>query len=253
MTVVTNHPLLLFVVSMVVLWCAGRIGLALSRWHREGEKGIGEAFGVIQGAALTLLALIIGFSFSMAISRYDQRKNYEEAEANAIGTEYVRLGLMAPEAAEHTRALLREYAQQRIRFYETSGDDQLARIGQRKDELQRQLWAAVETPAHEQATPIMALVVAGMNDVLNAEGYTQAAWWNRIPAAAWMLMALIAIGSNLLFGFGTRQLRDERGLLLVLPLLVSISFMLIADIDSPMGGLIRVSAQNLHALASSLR
>ena len=53
-----------------------------------------EDFGFILAATLTLLGLIIGFSFSMATSRYDQRKNYEEAEANAIGTEYVRADLL---------------------------------------------------------------------------------------------------------------------------------------------------------------
>jgi hypothetical protein len=88
-----------------------------------------EDFGVLLTATLTLLGLIIGFTFSMAISRYDQRKNYEEEEANAIGTEYLRAN-------------------------------------------------ATQT----------ALAVMGMNDVLNTQGYTQAAWWNRIPMAAWGLM-----------------------------------------------------------------
>ncbi|WP_199100565.1 hypothetical protein [Dyella sp. ASV21] len=253
MTVITDHPFLLFFVSMLVLWVAGRVGVALSRWHRGDEKGVGEAFAVVQGATLTLLALIIGFTFSMSISRYDQRKNYEEAEANAIGTEYVRLGLLAPADAARARALLSNYLQQRILFYENTGRDALNQIAARKNQLQSSLWAAVEAPAHEQANPIMALVVAGMNDVLNAEGYTQAAWWNRIPVAAWVLMMLIAIGCNLLLGFGARQLKDEPALLLVLPLVVSISFMLIADIDSPRGGVIRVGAQNLHALAPTLR
>ena len=65
-----------------------------------------EDFGVVQAATLTLLGLIIGFSFSMAIGRYDQRKNYEEAEANAIGTEYVRAGLLPAADATKVRAQL---------------------------------------------------------------------------------------------------------------------------------------------------
>ena len=58
---------------------------------REEERA---DFGVVLSATLTLLGLLIGFSFSMAVSRYDQRKNLEEAEANAIGTEYVRADLL---------------------------------------------------------------------------------------------------------------------------------------------------------------
>lgn len=70
-----------------------------------------------------------------------------------------------------------------------------------------------------------------MNDVLNSQGYTQAAWWNRIPVTAWVLLATIAIGCNLLIGYGAH--RTNKLLFLVLPLAVSISFFLIADIDSP--------------------
>jgi hypothetical protein len=100
-----------------------------------------------------------------------------------------------------------------------------------------------------QPSPIVALAVAGMNDVLNSQGYTQAAWWNRIPLAAWVLMGAIAIFSNLLVGYGARNAKAERGLHLVLPLVVSISFFLIADIDSPRRGVIHVNPRNLTSAA----
>ncbi len=252
MRIVTDHPVLLFLLCLVVMWAASRIGVTLSKWHHPDVNEIHDAFGVLQGATLTLLALIIGFSFSMAISRYDQRKSYEEAEANAIGTEYVRLDLLASTEATKARALLADYLQQRIRFYEATDRSQLEQIDVRKRQLQSSLWSSVTPSAREQPNPVMALVVSGMNDVLNSEGYTQFAWWNRIPVAAWALMALIALGCNLLVGYGARQLTSEPALLWVLPLAVAISFMLIADLDSPRGGVIRVLPQNLLALASSL-
>lgn len=90
-----------------------------------------------------------------------------------------------------------------------------------------------------------------MNDVLNSQGYTQAAWWNRIPHAAWGLMALIAICCNVLVGYGARNTKGG-SLLLILPLVVSIAFLLIADINSPRGGLIHVYPQNLLSLSGSL-
>jgi hypothetical protein len=101
-----------------------------------------------------------------------------------------------------------------------------------------------------QDTPVYAVVVSGMNDVLNTQGYTQAAWWNRIPISAWGLLAAIAIGCNFLIGFGVR--RSDRRIFLVIPVAVSIAFFLIADIDSPRGGAIRVKPQNLMSLAQSL-
>jgi hypothetical protein len=99
----------------------------------------------------------------------------------------------------------------------------------------------------------MALVVAGMNDVLNSRGYTQAAWRKRIPLAAWTLMLAIAICSAALVGAGADGAKSRSHLLVVLPLVISITFFLIADIDSPRRGVIRVIPQNLLSLAESLR
>src|SRR5881409_2159676 len=109
-----DHPLLVFALAFVVLWLSELIGAFFRRKHGDLAESAREQFGVIQAAALTLLGLIIGFSFSMAISRYDQRKNYEEAEANAIGTEYVRADLLPPADAARVRALLKKYVDERV-------------------------------------------------------------------------------------------------------------------------------------------
>lgn len=247
-----DHPLFVFMVALALQSLAVWIGASFLGQRLRLEKETRENFGVIQAATLTLLGLIVGFSFSMAIGRYDQRKNYEEAEANAIGTEYVRAGLLPRDAAK-IRAQLRDYLDQRIRFYVTRDERQLRQIDSRTAKLQSDMWAVVEAGAGKNPTPVVALAVAGMNDVLNSQGYTQAAWWNRIPVAAWVLMLVIAICCNLLVGAGARNPRQEKGLLLILPFVVSIAFLLIADIDSPRGGLIRVKPQNLMSLAGSLR
>jgi hypothetical protein len=94
----------------------------------------------------------------------------------------------------------------------------------------------------------MALVVSGMNDVLNSQGYVQAAWWNRIPYPAWALMAAIALCANILVGFGARNFKKNVGLFMIFPFVTSISFFLIADIDSPRGGVIRIEPRNLITL-----
>jgi hypothetical protein len=103
-----------------------------------------------------------------------------------------------------------------------------------------------------QPTPAIALAISGMNDVLNSQGYTEAAWRNRIPPAAWVLMAMIAICANLMFGYGARRAKAGPIHVLILPLVLSIAFFLIADIDSPRKGIIRVNPENLISLAESL-
>ena len=154
--------------------------------------------------------------------------------------------------AAKIKELLARYSEQRIAFYVTRDLDEYRQIVARTAKLQSELWSAVQVPAVAQPTPLSALAVAGMNDVLNSQGYTQAAWWNRIPVSAWGLMVTMAICCNVLTGYGARNAKSERMLLLVLPLVVSITFMLIADIDSPRGGLIRVQPQNLTNLLESL-
>ncbi|WP_216847102.1 hypothetical protein [Granulicella sp. L60] len=248
-----DFPIILFVVAFSVLWLAARCGAALRR-HRQGLKEAErDDFGLILGSTLTLLALIIGFSFSMAISRYDQRKSYEEAEANAIGTEYLRADLLPVDDAAKLRTLLGKYLEQRILFYEAPRSQMVVEaINVRTVQLQDELWSAVRPAASAQPTPITALAVAGMNDVLNSQGYTQAAWWNRIPPAAWILMFQIAIFGNILLGYYLHDPDAKKVLFLILPLILAISFFLIADLDSPRGGLIRIHPQNLISLSGSM-
>ena len=248
----TNFPILVLVVSFLLLWLAGSIGTSFRKKKHLSDDAVGADAGLVLGATLTILGLIIGFTFSMAISRYEQRKNYEEAEANAIGTEYVRADLLPAADAQKVRALLANYTNQRILFYRIGNGQQLTRVNADTAQLQAELWVTVARLGNTQPTPIIALVVSGMNDVLNSQGYTQAAWWNRIPISAWILMVAIAVCCNLLIGYSVRRTGAESVVFTALTLVVSISFFLIADIDSPRGGLIRVRPQNLVSLSQSL-
>jgi len=246
-----DSPTVVLAIALVAQTIAAYIGDLLRKRAHSFKQGERHDFNIIQAATLTLLALIIGFSFSMAISRYDQRKTLEEAEANAIGTEYLRLDLVPAEDGSRARELLRKYLDLRIAFYEERNASRIAEIGQQTASVQNELWSAVLPAAAGQPPPPMALVVSGMNDVINAQGYTQAAWWNRIPVGAWAMMALMAISCNLLVGYSER--RKGELLLFVLPIILSVGFFLIADLDSPRGGIIRVKPQNLLATSQSLK
>jgi hypothetical protein len=250
MTSYFRHPYFLLFVTFAALWAAAHIGLVFRRRHHAPDEDT-EDFTFIVGATLTLLGLIIGFTFSMAVSRYDQRKNLEEEEANSIGTAYLRVDALAPADAAKIRSLLKVYLDKRILYYDARDKETITELNAETAQIQNQLWAAVIAPAKAQPNPVTALVVAGMNDVLNAQGNAQAAWWNRIPAAAWILLVTISVFCNLLIGYGVR-LKSEL-LFLILPIVLSISLFLIADIDSPRRGVIHIHAQNLESLAQSLK
>jgi hypothetical protein len=208
--------------------------------------------GIIQTATLTLLGLIIGFTFSMAIARYDLRQTYEEAEANAIGTAFLRADLLPSKTAETIKGLLNEYLEQRILFYSKQDQEMAKKIMQRTAALETALWNEMLPVARTQASPMVSLAVSGMNDVINSRGFTQAAWWNRIPTAAWCLMAAIAIGANILVGFGARNFKGNISLFMIFPMMIAIAFFLIADIDSPRGGVIRIDPRNLIDLKQNI-
>ena len=245
-----NFPILVLILAFPLFWAAAQIGWRLRERKVDQARDDHDDLTFILGGTLTLLGLIIGFTFSMAVSRYDQRKQYEEGEANAIGTEYLRADLLPAADAAHVRELLRQYLVLRVQWYKARNWTPIAKLDSDTGELQNKLWSATRNAALSQPGPIGALAIAGMNDVINAQGYAQAVWWNRIPLAAWILLTLIAVFCNIQMGFTVRQ----RGafLLLILPIALSISLFLIADIDSPRGGVIRVRPQNLESLVASL-
>jgi hypothetical protein len=253
-----DSPLLVFTCSLVVLtlcaWLGANVGIRQGRQPAEEPDGdVRDDFNLVLTASLTLMGLIIGFTFSMAVSRYDQRKNYEEVETNAIGTAYLRAGLLPADAGARSRALLKDYLEQRLLFYTTTDQSRLVTIAGESLRLQNGLWAEVSAAAAAQPTPIVAQVIVSINDVFDSQSSTQAAWWNRIPEAAWVLMLLIAMLCNVMVGYVVHRRRPRGLLLLVLPLLLSVAFALIADIDGPRGGFIHVVPHDLMSLSSQLR
>jgi hypothetical protein len=151
-------------------WISAIIGASFRKGQQElGDEGHDD-WTLLLGASLTMLALIIGFTFSMAVSRYDQRKNLEEEEANAIGTEYVRAGLLPAADAARVQTLLKRYLSQRILIYYPSAASEAQEIDTQTAKLQSEMWSAVATPATAQPTPVAALILSGMNDVLNSPG-----------------------------------------------------------------------------------
>jgi hypothetical protein len=247
-----RHPFFVLPLSFLLMWLSAQIGTLFRNRRPDLGEDVHQDNAVIVSATLTLLALIIGFTFSMAIGRYDQRKDYEEAEANAIGTEYVRADLLPADDAARVRSLLKEYVDARIHFYETGDEHELQRVITHTEKLQSDLWSAVKTPANARPSPVLALALTGMNDVINSQGYTQAGWWNRIPVGAWILMIVLAIWANLLVAYAARRTQGTFRLMF-LPLILCVAFFLIADIDSPRKGVIRVLPQNLVSLAHSLQ
>src|SRR5215469_4693416 len=157
-----NNPFLVLLGSLIVFTVSAWIGTRLHRVLQIGESDQ-DNFSFVLGGTLTLLGLIVGFTFSMAVGRYDQRKSREEQEANAIGTAYAQADLLPATDAARVRGLLRTYVDQRLLFFTLSDAEQLRRVDAETRRLQRELWAIVTAHASAQPTPVAALTVSGMN------------------------------------------------------------------------------------------
>ncbi len=108
-----DHPVFALVVSLFIFWISAWIGGACRKRQGDLDEDIYHDFVFVLSAALTLLGLIVAFTLVMAVNRYDQRKNYEEEETNAIGTEFLRAALLPDADAARVRALLKRYLDQR--------------------------------------------------------------------------------------------------------------------------------------------
>lgn len=244
-----NHMVLFFATICIILLASSYAGLLIQ--ERQRETMAASSFKTLESAVLGLLALLLGFSFSMAVSRYDLRRQLEVEEANSIGTTWLRTETLPEPARSTERQLLRQYVPIRLDFF-NAGTDQLAITRSLADggALQQKIWDVAAADASIHRDPISSLFLSTLNDSIDATEKRTAAFENRIPAAAWILLLLVAGVSSLLVGMGASK--RSRGLLLALPLVVACAMTLILDLDSPRSGLVRVPQNSMERVAAQV-
>ena len=134
---------LILVISIGLFLLATEAGFLLGRRSQAaiGDHSLAQIY-TIQGATLGLLALLLGFTFSMAMSRYDTRKQMIMDESNAIGTTFLRAQLLPEPPRQEVSNLLRRYVEVRLEFYEAGNNQKLLReVKDKTERLQNQLWA----------------------------------------------------------------------------------------------------------------
>lgn len=250
MILTPDLPLIAGFVSAAVLCLAVQFGALCASKLRQLQEDERHDLSIVVNASVTSLALIIGFSFSMAVSRYDLRKGCEKEEASAISTEYIRADLLPAADAQKVRELLTEYTNQRLQYYTTRDQPSRASLNRETEELAAQMWSIILPLVQANPNPAMVFVLSGMNDVVNSLEYTQAAWWNRIPTGACWLLISLAVFCCLLLGYDAR--RRPALVPMMFPLVVAVCIFLVAEIDSPSVGVIRVLPHNLIKLSQSL-
>lgn len=200
----------------------------------------------IEAAILGFLGLLLGFTMSMAVSRFEARKQLVLDEANAIGTACLRTALLpAPERSEIS-SLLRQYVNVRVE-YGTAGND-VARLDSLRTQtvrLQNEFWARAVAYGQKDPNPVRAgLLLQSLNEVIDLESARRMALQNHVPESVIFVNGIVGLLSAILVGyafglFGRRQIFAMSVLALAITLVLAV----IIDLDRPRSGFIRVSQQ----------
>lgn len=242
---------ILVVVLLALSEFGWRVGLARNRARPEKTKDGGS----VPTAVLTLLGLLLGFSFAMAVSRHETRRDLVVQEANSIITTARRARLLPEPQAGNVGRLLREYVALRIEAHrETQFSQRFAALRKSSADLHERLWNEAVATAAKQPTPITASFIASLNETIDFEATRVAAKRNHVPGAVWLLLLCVAGCGLWLTGWEAGIAEGHPFLARFLfPLLIAVVIVLITDIDTPRGGLITVDERPLLELNDSLK
>jgi len=243
----------IFVITLVAIILANECGYRLGRVRgarsdRESDAPVG---GMV-GAELGLLAFLLAFTFGIAASRFDTRRQILLDEANAIGTAYLRAEMLPDPHGAEVRRLLREYTDVRIAAVQGASVDEAIR---RSEELHGRLWAeAVAAASSDPRSIPIGLFVQALNEVidLHAKRVT-ASLRSRIPTPVWLVLFGVAILSFLAMGYPAGLIRTSRSPeILVVALTFATVMWLVVDLDRPGQGWLRVGQQAMLDLRSTM-
>jgi hypothetical protein len=242
-----SHPfnaILFAAVLFAGMLLAQEIGWRVGRRRVSAEGEAAPAsFGAIEGAVFGLMALLVAFTFHGAASRFDARRELAVREANDIGTAYLRLDLLPPEAQPKLRDLFRRYVDARLEVYRELPDVAAARqaLG-RSSALQEEIWKSAVEAARDRSQATMLLLPA-LNSMIDITTNRTVALQTHPPFVVFLMLGFLAVACSLLAGYGmagvpTRSVLHVLGFAAILTVTVYV----ILDYEFPRVGVIRIDA-----------
>jgi len=241
----------------------GRVGCGIGNWFlgkKGGVKGGSDSIekadiAIILGAVLTLLALLLGFTYAMSEDRFETRRQLVIEEANAIGTTYLRAKTLPEPRSSEIQELLRQYTALRVEIAGMADDapEKIRGIDNRTKELHGLLWSHAAALARETPNPVISVFLQTLNEMIDLHTKRLAAFRNRVPFSIYLVLFVVSAITLWVVGyyFGASRQR-VRILTTMLALLVASVMWLIMDLDQPVRGAIRASQQSLIDLHQDL-
>ena len=248
-TILDFFPLwVIFLMTVAIFVLSSEVGYRTARYQRDRSKEVNEApVGPMVGAILGLLAFMLAFTFGFAATRFEERKQILLSEVNAIRTAYLRAGLLPEPIPTESRALLREYID--VRLSGTEGG-KVSEAVERSEQLHASLWEQAKVAAEKGKTPINGMFITSITDLIDVHSRrVNVAIRNRVPGMVWLVLYTLVILAMLAIGYQgglASAKRSLTGITLVLAFTAVIT--MIADLDRPGGGLLRVNQQGMAEL-----
>lgn len=248
--------LILVVFFGAILAGACEAGFCLGRKaESRTAENTKSQLGVVEGGILAVLGLLLGFTMSMAVTRFEVRKQLVLDEANAIHTSYLRARLLpAPDSTEITD-LLREYLDVRLQSADVVNDfDRLQAMREQAARLQNEFWTRAVTYGQKDPSPVRSgLLLQSLNEVIDLESARWMAFQNHVPPTVIYVNLIVALLATTLVGYGFgRDGRRQVFSTTMLVLAITVVLAVIVDLDQPRQGLIKGSQQPLIDLQHQL-
>ena len=237
-------------VALALLAVEAGYRFARYRQQRASDE-IESNLGGMVGGTLGLLAFMLAFTFGLAGTRFEARREIVLNEANAIGTTYLR-GAMLPEPmSTDARNLLREYVDVRLQgVQQHTVDEAIAK----SEQLHERLWSTAVAAVQKERTPTTNLFVTSLNEVIDLHATRLQRLRSRVPASIWIVLYLLLILTMVMIGFQQGLSGTKRSLAVIaLVLGFSTVLYLIADLDRPGQGMLQTSQQAMVDLRRSMK
>jgi hypothetical protein len=244
---------IVFVGSVLITFLSVEVGRRLGLYRRERSQDEKEApIGGMVGATLGLLAFMLAFTFSMASSRFEDRRQVVLSEANAIGTAYLRAAMLPEPMSTEERRLLRQYVDVRLGAAEPGKAE---RAIEESEALHQQLWAQAVAAAQKERTPMVSLFIQSLNEVIDLHAKrVMVALRSRVPAAIWIGLYALLVIAMAAMGYHAGLTSQKRSLAaFALVFAFSSVLFLIADLDRPGQGLLQVSQESMLDVKNSMK
>lgn len=246
-TVADESLLLLFFVLLAIYVVVTEIGFRIGRRvynRRTAEETERSGVGFVTGGILGLLAFLLGITLSLADGRHNERRGVVLGEANAIGTAWLRAGVIGGEEGARMQRLIADYAEVRIRVYrDIRTREDAARLDAETARFQTELWGIAAGVAQAKPTPISGLMLSALNEMFDLATTQKRFFTERVPTHILRLLlwtSILAVGA-MGYNFGVNGSR-QAVMSSILLLLWSSALVLIVDINRPRQGTVTISS-----------